>query len=105
MTQRYNKLISRKARIAMGPDVDESRCSGRTTVLRLRALADALASPGKWIVVTDHDNTTLMRDVRLTDDVMNLAAVLGLRFIERRDTLEGSVIRSNHFTDNPWEIE
>lgn len=105
MTQRYNKLISRKARLAMGSDVDESRCSGRTTVLRLRALADALASPGKWIEVRDHHSNTLGSAKRLTDEVMNLAAVLGLRFIERRDTLEGSVIRSNHFTDNPWEIE
>lgn len=104
MTQRYNKLISRKSRVAMGPDVDESRCSGRTTVIRLRTLADAVDSPGKWIEVRDH-GSNLSRDGRITAEVMNLAAVLGLRFIERRCVGGVFSIRSNHFTDNPWEIE
>lgn len=109
---RYNKLLSRKSRLdinrtnGVAPVIDERRCSGRTTSIKLLIISNCIAKPGEWFLIDDHDSDTAYRRQTLTDEIMSTIKQLGLKHFERRHNMGGTIeIRSNHFTDNPWEIE
>lgn len=102
----YNKLLTRRHRLNTPvAALDERRCSGRTTAIKLGLLADAIREPGRWFSVVDHVDApdTQHRRRILMGEVKALADTLGLKYIECDAT--SAAIRSNHFTANPWEIE
>lgn len=115
---KYNRLLSRKARLGYAPGaLLEHRGSGKTTAAILLALGEAILRPGQWVVVKDPDlDGTAGRANLSRASIHTAASKLGLRHIESRVSHVEGVrqfggpyhelqVRSNHFTDNPWEIE
>jgi hypothetical protein len=111
---KYNKLIPRKRRLQYETPADESRCSGRSTARVLRYLAQIIENPCEWFTIRDHrtpeGDPTTYTNSHIADHVQKLAEEMKLQFIERRnhDGKGGygvTQLRSNHFTDNIWEIE
>lgn len=103
---KYNKLLPRHHRAGVergGKEVDERRCSGRSTAIKLNLIASAIANPGMWFPVRDHWDE-VHRHATFADEVMRTVKDLGLKHFER-DFANGPRIRSNHFTASPWEIE
>lgn len=102
---KYNKLLSRCHRAANGPDVDEARCSGRTTAIKLSILAWCIKCPGEWHMVEDHHKEeTGQRNCRIASEIIALAKMLGLHYFEVDYSGPTPTIRCNLFTDNPWTI-
>lgn len=102
----YNRLISRQDRLTQPNNIAlESRKSGKTTAAILYALAQAIVRPGTPIPVDDPDATTGPRRQDVRHDLHQIARKLGLRYIETANERDSLTVRSNHFTDNPWEIE
>jgi hypothetical protein len=98
--------VTRKTRAtfdkAQAGEWDESRCTGRSTAIALRAIADAIKVPGMWIPVRDHIDT-FANHRSLTVHALRLAARMDLKFFEGHPHDAG--IRCNMLTDNPWEIQ
>lgn len=106
---KYNKLITRAVR-RQQDKTNEERGSGRTTALILEFVSQAIRNPGAWIWVRDHEAEAEYRNLRVRDECSNLAALLKLQHFEKKQQrdVDGKMhyyIRSNHFTDNPWDIE
>lgn len=57
---------------------DESRCTGRSTVLALHYIQMAMQSPHNWITIRDHHDTRMSHE-RLARQVHDYIQLLGLR--------------------------
>lgn len=97
---RYNKLIPQRCREA-SPILDESRCSGRTTAIALRALAHAVSNPGTAISIRDHYPTS-RADRYAAERVLGIANRLGLRYI--KVDMNRLTVTSDIYTDDINEV-
>lgn len=96
----YNKLISRATRLNAG-ECPEIRCSGRSTALMLRYVAECIENPGKWFIVEDHHRTRCSHQ-QLFYNIRDFVNKMGYKYFEFKTDC---AMRCNHFTENPWEIQ
>lgn len=102
----YNRMLSRKTRLAAGRELSEQRGSGRSTSAALSAISVALSGRERTTVPA-HDGepdtyTAACFRATFTRDIITK---LGLRFLDVRH--EGTVVTvvNKQWTDNPWVIE
>lgn len=111
----YNKLLSRAQRAGLWGTaegasrlIDEARSSGRSTRIALQTLAKAIDNPGVWIECVDHPSaaSNMMGSDNVANIVMSIAQAMQLKFVEKRRLVGANYtsIRSNHMTQNPWEV-
>lgn len=101
----YNRLVTRERRVRHFKDTlkawDESRCSGRTTAIILKGIAEAINNPQQWVDLVDHcPDAPAEHLCALAQVALKYANKLNLQFFEAG----GTGIRSRHMTTNQLEL-
>lgn len=102
----YNRLLTNRHRAQyareQGRALSERRYSGRSTIIALTAIAEAINKPQEWIAVVDHyAHAKAIHHVELARRAMQMAGDLNLVYFER----DRNMIRSCHMTPNQLELK
>lgn len=78
-----NKLLTQEHRNQVGPHVDESRCSGRTTRRALGFIGEAMRQPNVAITVYDHhEPDSAHTKLAMLKVCQQLVSAMGLKHFE-----------------------